>query len=140
MRYFFSILLVCFSILASGQKPDSKTLGTAVSDFDKALVNRDSAILKRLLSDDMSYGHSNGWIQMKKDVIGDLYNGKLTYKAINLKSQNVNMEGNTAAVRMNTEVDVLMDGKPLQLKLNVLQVWVWKDKHWQLFARQSVKV
>jgi hypothetical protein len=50
------------------------------------------------------------------------------------------VEGKTASARMTVDVDVLMDGKPMSFKLKVLQVWVWKNKHWQLFARQSVKM
>src|SRR4051812_7067196 len=100
MKYFFTILLFCFSGFVFAQKPDAKILRSAVAYFDRALVSKDSAALKQLLSDDLSYGHSNGWIQSKKDVIGDLYNGKLTYKAISPSEQTTAVNGNTASVRM----------------------------------------
>jgi hypothetical protein len=69
-----------------------------------------------------------------------LFNGKLNYKSISPADEQMVIEGNTASVRMNTVVDIVMEGKPLTLKLKVLQVWIWKNKHWELFARQSVKI
>ena len=108
--------------------------------FDKALVARDSAELNKLLNEDLSYGHSNGWIESKKELVADLYNGKLTYKEIKSGDHQVKIEGATAYVRTNAEIDCVMEGKPLEFKLKVLQVWIWKNKHWELFARQSVKM
>lgn len=127
------------------QKVDNKAIAKAelekaISDFDKALIARDSVALKHLLSNDLLYGHSNGWIENKKELIADLYNGKLIYKSINPKRESLVTEGNTVAVRSNTEIDCVMDGAALSFKLKVLQVWMWKNKHWELFARQSVKM
>jgi hypothetical protein len=140
MRYLFFLLLVAVSIKSFAQKQDKGSIATVISSFDKALVSKDSVELKKLLSDSLSYGHSNGWIETKADVIGDLFNGKLTYKQINAPSPDITVEGKTASARMTVDADVLMDGKPMSFKLKVLQVWVWKNKHWQLFARQSVKM
>jgi hypothetical protein len=74
-------------------------------------------------------------------VIADLYNGKLTYQEISAPEYSVDgMEGNTGAARLyNVNVKATMDGKQIELKLDILTVWIWKDKRWQLFARQSVK-
>lgn len=130
------LLLVSFGLHAQ----DAKRLSKAVEDFDKALINKDSVVLKQLLNEHISYGHSNGWMQSKNDVINDLFNGKLTYKQISHKDDQVNIEGNTASVRMVANLDVIMDNKPMQFKLSVLQAWIWKNKEWQLFARQSVKL
>lgn len=139
MRYLVTILFFFIAVNLFAQKPDSKTLEKAVKDFDKALVSKDSMQLKVLLSNELSYGHSTGWLQTKKEVIGDLFNGKLTYSVISPKSPNIIVNGNVASVRMYAEIDAVMDSKPMQLKLNVLQVWIWKNKHWELFARQSAK-
>ena len=140
MRYLVTILLLFVSVGLFAQKPDSKALNKTISDFDKALVDKDSVVLKHLLGDDLLYGHSNGWVQTRKDIIADLFNGKLTYKTINTKEESSTIDGSSAAVRSTAEVDCIMEGKPISLKLKVLQVWIWKNKHWELFARQSVKV
>ncbi len=140
MRYLVTILFLFVSVTLFAQMPDSKALDNAIADFDKALINTDSVALKRLLSNDLLYGHSNGWVETKKELITDLFNGKLMYVTISPKIENKTIEGNSAAVRSYAEIDCVMDGKPMSFKLKVLQVWVWKNKKWELFARQSVKV
>jgi ketosteroid isomerase-like protein len=132
------ILLLFVSFGAFAQK--EADLKNTVLALDKALIAKDSVALQGLLDDEVSYGHSNGWIETKRDVIHDLYNGKLTYKQIRQESQSVKVSGKVAYARYVAELDIEMNGKPIQLKLSVLQVWVWKNKHWTLFARQSTKV
>ncbi len=95
--------------------------------------------LKGLLSEQVTYGHSNGWIETKKDVIADLFSGKLTYKKITSENITVASSGTTATARMAASVEIDMSGTPLALKLKVLQVWIWRKNHWELLARQSVK-
>jgi len=139
MKYLFVILLF-ISIGAYAQKPDIIGVEEAVGKLDQALLKRDSVALKTLLSNELSYGHSNGWIESKWEVMDDLYNGKLIYKKIDRQLQNSHIDGNIASIRMNTDVEVELNGKPMTLKLSVLQVWIWRNKHWELFARQSVKM
>jgi hypothetical protein len=139
MKYLFTILL----FISTGTfAQDMAALDGASDRFDKALLNKDSVALKQLVSDKIAYGHSNGWIESKRELIDDLYNGIITYKKIS-KADNdtkVTFEGNTASIRSNVDIDAVMEGKLLSFKLKVLQVWVWKNKHWELFARQSVKM
>jgi hypothetical protein len=96
--------------------------------------------LKNLLHEKLVYGHSNGWIETKKELIDDLYNGKITYTKIQSSAEQVLIEGNTGCIRATLEIEALMDGKTLPFKLHGLQVWVWKHKKWQMLSRQSVKM
>ena len=140
MKYLF-ITLFCFTVYgAFAEQPDHKSLGHAIKDFDRALISKDSVSLKWILEDQVTYGHSNGWIEKKNEVIADLFNGKLTYKSIEPSAQEVVIEGKAASVRYNVDIDVLMDGKAMQFKLKVLQMWLWENEHWVLLARQSVKM
>ncbi|MFI5195490.1 MAG: nuclear transport factor 2 family protein [Chitinophagales bacterium] len=140
MKYFVTILLLFVSFGVFAQKQDTKSLEQATDNLDKALLKKDTVELKMLLSNELSYGHSNGWIESKREVIDDLFNGKLIYKQISRLSQNVSVDGNVASVRSVADLDVVLNGKPVQLKLSILQVWIWKNKNWVLFARQSVKI
>jgi len=130
-------LLSCASF---AQQADYAALNHAIADFDKALESRDSVALRWLLSDKVSYGHSNGWIENKKEVIADLFNGKLVYKKIAATKPEVSTSGNVAAARSIADIDAALDGKMMSFKLKVLQIWTWEDGHWTLFARQSVPV
>ncbi len=140
MRYLIVILFVLISGSASAAEPDSASLVRSVAELDHALINKDTVMLKRLLKEDVHYYHSNGWVELKRDMTADLYNGKLTYREIKVESQYIRVTGNVGLVKMIVDVDVTMRGAPVKLKLNVLQHWVWKNYKWELAARKSETV
>jgi len=140
MRYVVIILLVALSMSVYGQKADTVGLKNAINELNTALLHKDTVALKRMLNDNVTYGHSNGWVETKKEVIEDLYNGKLNYLKIDQGRPSITVEQNFAAVRAIADLEVTMNNSPVQLKLQVLQVWAWKNKRWQLFSRQSVKM
>mgnify|MGYP003348378219 FL=1 len=133
-------MLLFVSFCAGAQKRDSSGLARAMFDLNKSLIKKDTAALNKQLRDDVRYYHSNGWLQVKKDVIEDLYNGKLTYKEISAKIESVHLNGDIGQIRTVLDVDVSLNGKPIQLKLKVVQVWVWKENRWELYSRHSEKI
>ncbi|MBC7554248.1 MAG: nuclear transport factor 2 family protein [Taibaiella sp.] len=137
MKVIFSLLLMLACGHAMAQQPDVKMLEKTLKIFDKALLDRDTVTLNRLVSDSILYGHSNGWTETKQEMKDDLYNNKLVYLGIRHTERNIKIDGNTAAVRTTSNIEALLTGKDQEFKLKVLQVWVWKNKNWELFARQS---
>lgn len=120
---------------------DSGGVKQAISKLDNALIKQDSAALDILLDGKLSYGHSNGWVQTKKDVWTDFKNGTITYKKINTGSISCSAVGKDwMTVRMNTAVTGTRNGSDFELNLHVLQVWKKEKKGWQLVARQSTKL
>lgn len=140
MRFFLTITLLFTSLIVLAQV-DSVKLKNAMQKLDKALLEKDSLALTEVLYKDVSYGHSNGWVQTKKDVWDDFVSGKLTYKKIaNSNSSIAAMNKKWATVRTNTAVDGKVNDKDFNMTLHVLQVWMKTKKGWQLFARQSAKI
>lgn len=141
MRYVLICLLFFVnSKVAAFQPPKRHIIDSAVIELDRALLNNDTSYLNVLLDKDIAYGHSNGWIETKRDVIDDLYNGKLIYKQINTTEKKIEFRGKVAIVRTKADVDVVVSNTPVHLKLGILQVWRLKHKRWVLIARQSVKI
>jgi hypothetical protein len=140
MRFFLTITLLFTSLIVLAQV-DSVKLKNAMQKLDKALLEQDSLALTEVLYKDVSYGHSNGWVQTKKDVWDDFVSGKLIYKKIaNSNSSIAAMNKKWATVRTNTAVDGKVNDKDFNMTLHVLQVWMKTKKGWQLFARQSAKI
>ena len=137
MRYLLTIALVIAGSLVYGQ---TNFLREAVAKLDRALLNKDTVTLKQLLHTDLTYGHSNGWIESKNDVIRDLYNGKLSYRAIKTTDQQWKAGKDWASVRSTAAVVYDLNGSAGEMKLHVLQVWIKTNKGWQLMARQSTKL
>ncbi|MBL7717911.1 MAG: nuclear transport factor 2 family protein [Flavipsychrobacter sp.] len=136
-----SLLFVQTGLLAKARiKPDSANLKMAVIALNDAMIKKDSVLLGKVLHKKLSYGHSNGWIENRRELIANLYNGKLVYNRIETTGEKLEIVRGTATVRNTANIDVLMDGKEMSFKLYVLQVWVWKDKEgWKLLGRQSVQ-
>jgi hypothetical protein len=112
----------------------------AAAKLEKALVVKDTVTLKQLLHKNLSYGHSNGWVQSKEDVVKDLVWGKIVYRKMESRDPQWTTGSDWATLRTTTDLDFLMDGKEGVLKLHVLQVWMKTNKGWQLLARQSTKL
>ena len=141
MRLLLLISLFFIATVAQAKpKPDSANLKKAMTELNVAMIKKDSVTLGKVLHKKLSYGHSNGWIENKKEMVANLFNGKLTYNKREQTNEQVEIVRETATVRSTSDIDVLMDGKPMTFKLQVLQVWVWKDKEgWKLLGRQSVQ-
>jgi hypothetical protein len=126
--------------LAGGRS--EKSLRFAAETLNRALEKRDTNTLNRLLSSRLQYGHSNGWIENREELKTHLYNGNLVYRRFERSGDEprIVIEGITGLVRDEVRIEVLLDGRPLDMKLGVLQVWVFRKGEWQLIGRQSTKL
>jgi hypothetical protein len=133
--------LVLFLFNSSFAQIDSVGLKNAMQQLDKALLQKDEVVLKSILHKEVSYGHSNGWIQSKDDILNDFKSGKLTYNNIqNNSSAIVKISEKYATVKTNTNADGVVNGTEFKLMLHIMQFWVKTKKGWQLIARQSAKL
>jgi hypothetical protein len=137
MRIYLTILTLFISSFSFGQ---TSFLKDAVSKLDKALVEKDTVTLKQLLHKNVTYGHSNGWVETKEDVIKDIASGKLIYHTIKSDSLTWKTEGGWASLRSKTKTEVSVNGNRVELTLHILEVWLKTNKGWQLIARQSTKL
>lgn len=139
MRMLFIISLFFTSLVVAAQV-DSITLKDAMKSLDKALLEKDNGVLNSVLHKELSFGHSNGWIQSKTDVLNDFKSGKLVYNKIdNNNSAIVNISKKFATVKTNTNAEGAVNGTAFKLTLHVMQFWIKTKKGWQLIARQSSK-
>jgi len=139
MKQLLFILLVFIQTAVFAQA-DTASLSKAVSSLHNALLQKDTVALKELLNDKVAFGHSNGWIQTKHDVIEDFFNGKLSYTKADMAKLMLYINGATGIARYNTTVTGLLNDRPFTLTLQVMQAWVYEKKHWRLLSRQSIKV
>ena len=135
-----NFIIVVFFFISSSTFAQTSFLKDAVVKLDKALIVKDTLTLKQLLHKEVSYGHSNGWVENKTDIIKDLTSGKLTYHKIEIDSLVWKTVDNWATMRCKTTVEVSVNGTKFNLVMHVLQVWLKTNKGWQLLARQSAKL
>ncbi|MDN5289293.1 MAG: hypothetical protein JWR38_5567 [Mucilaginibacter sp.] len=140
-------MCLTIALVINLQKPfaqNSKSMtevANAVDQLRKAMVDADTVTLDKLTLSELSYGHSSGKVQTKKEFISDLATGASDFVSIDLTEQTIKIEGNTAIVRHILSGASNDKGKgPGTVKLGILLVWVKNKTQWQLLARQAVKI
>lgn len=138
MRGLVTIVLFFTSLVVAAQTADEK-LVTTIKEFHQALVKKNTVSIIQQTDKAVSYGHSNGWVETKAEMINNLETGYLTYRSFKEDSLQVTINGNVAHARFIADIEATMNQKDSQFHLKVLEVWVKKGKRWLLFARQAVK-
>ncbi len=139
MKYIFTILFLSLSICVVAQTADEQKLLTTVKEFHQALVNKNTISINQQTDKALSYGHSNGWVETKTDMIKNLETNYISYQSFKEDSIKVSSNGNIANVRFLAAIEASLKDSRITYNLKVLEVWVKKGKRWLLFARQSVK-
>ncbi len=138
MKLIFVIIFVSISSLVFAQ--DTVQLKKVTELFNNALLTKDTNLIKQLVHKQISYGHSNGWLQTKQDLITDFATGKIEYTKIEEGEKFFTKTKQAIAVRNISKVEGVVNGYVFSMSLQVLQVWKKVKKNWVLLARQSVKV
>ena len=126
-------------VLVAGAQAKEDRLTTVLRNFHQELVNGNITSISRHTDVQLSYGHSNGWVESRAEMIKNLETGYLNYNSFKEDSLQVVISGNRAYARFVADINVTMNGKEGSFHLKVLEVWVRKGKRWLLFARQAVK-
>ncbi len=133
---FLFVLIFTYTVLHA---QDTVAVKQAIDRLEKALIEKDTAAVKSLLHKKALFGHSNGWVQNKDEVIRDMNSGYLRYLIIDRQSISIKVDGKLAVLKEWVEVTGNKDGTDFKLKLFVLQQWIRTNKGWQLWIRQSAK-
>ncbi len=110
------------------------------TSLNQALIERNENLLQELLHDDLSYGHSNAWVENKNELIKNNQSEFLIYEKIQMDSVRVRYTENIAILRCHSMIDAILNGKSISLRLYVCQVWINTNGKWKLLVRQSTKL
>jgi ketosteroid isomerase-like protein len=142
MKKFASLLIML--LLVSGflpaQSNAEKGVAAGIESFKKAMMTADETALNSLSDDQLSYGHSSGLVEDKKEFIRKITTKATVYSNIIITNQAITVSGDVAIARNMSDIFTNdNEGKPVELKLLVLMVWQKKSGQWKLLARQAVK-
>ena len=138
MKNFVLILFILVSVGGFAQTEEQKLILT-LKEFHQALVMKNTVSINQQTDKALSYGHSNGWVETKGDVIKDLETGYISYQQYKEDSITIVINGTMANARFVADITAVLNGNTIISHLRVLEVWVKKGKRWLLFARQAVK-
>ena len=106
----------------------------------QANVDADAKVLGQVLDEALEYVHSNGDLDSKSSFIESLTSGKRDYLATTFDIQGIRILGDVAIIRGTAKVTVADNGQPRDLDLGYTDIWVWKDKRWQMTAWRSARM
>lgn len=131
-------MFLLLSVVVYAQTDEEKLIVT-LKEFHQALVNKNTVSINQQADKALSYGHSNGWVETKAEMIKNLETGYIDYHSYKEDSLQLMINGNMASARFVADINVTLNGNTGIYHLKVLEVWWKKGKRWILFARQAVK-
>src|SRR3954470_9937307 len=132
-------VLVLFTTLTFAQTKEEQAVAQAVEKLRKAMIDADQKTLESLVLDQLSYGHSPGYVEDKKVFIQNIVSNKSDFVTMDLTNQTITLSDNVALVRHKLDGKTNNDGVAGEAHLLVLLVWQKKGGQWKLLARQAVK-
>ncbi len=141
MRH-FTILFLCYFILGFSQKysKQEKAVFMQVKRLDSLMQNNDSNILN-LFEKDVSFGHSNGWLQNFEDFKKDFNSKKVIYKNIDeIEISEAKKYNNVYSIRRKIKVSGVYKNQNFEMTLALLEIWKKDKSVWKLWSRQSVEI
>ncbi len=134
------VIVLLLNVVFVNAQTDEEKLTSTLKEFHQSLVKKNTVSINQQTDKALSYGHSNGWVETKTEMIKNLETGYTSYKSIKEDSLQVMINGNVAHARFVGDYEVSLNGgNTVIYHLKVLEVWVKKGKRWLLFARQAVK-
>lgn len=136
------LFLTCSMALCAQQTTlsDYEKITIKMEQLNEAFISKDTSALALILHQNLSLGHSNGWLETKKDLLETLINQNVIYLSIkNVTPFTIHYQSkNLITTRRDIDVKGIYNSSEFDVKLNVLEVWIQENNNWQLLARQSV--
>jgi hypothetical protein len=141
MKKIILIAIVFVSINSLGQSKEAEAVNQLHKKKFTWLINKNYDSLNWLMDEQLSYIHSNGWIQTKKEVVDDLKSGKSDYGSVVVEESTVSVFDKCAVLRGKGIYKGLMpDKSEFNVHLLYTEVYVKIKKQWKLVLRQATKI
>jgi hypothetical protein len=102
-----------------------------------AMVDADVAALRVLLADGLRYGHANGEVHGKEELLELLGSGRLDYRAIRVEQSETRELAGTTVVTGRQTIEVSAGGRDVTSHSVFTAVYARDGGGWRLVAYQS---
>ena len=101
------------------------------------MVNADVATLRELFADGLRYGHANGEVHAKEELLGLLGSGRLDYRAIRIEEIETRELAGALVVTGRQTIEVRASGRDVTSHSVFTAVYSRDGGSWRLVAYQS---
>ena len=141
------LLLLTFIVLSSqsmAQNESYKEIENHILELEgkrcQAMIEVDTVILDSILADELTYTHTNGWLQTKEELMSTLESGELNYTSAITNDVVVRTYETSAVVTGTASMKVESQEKEYSLRISFIDVYVKKNGSWQMVAWQSTRI
>ena len=109
----------------------------------QAMLKADLATLDPMLASDLTYCHSSGVVNSKKQLLDKIKSGELKYEVFEHRDQAVRVYGNTAVLTGVTALHLgapAQGGTALEAVMRFTAVYVKQNGRWQQVAWQTTRL
>jgi ketosteroid isomerase-like protein len=145
MRRHTLAALAAFALLPSGAPAETKPSATeaavlaAQDQRFTATIAGDVGALAAMMTDDLSYTHSNAVTESKAELLEGLKNGKYLYRVIQPGERRVRVWGDVAALSGPCHIVIEPGGKRTEIDLYFTELYVKKNGQWKMALWQSTR-
>ncbi|MGE8148710.1 nuclear transport factor 2 family protein [Pseudomonas frederiksbergensis] len=126
--------------VAAAPAAAEKDVAQAVDHLTQAMLHKDIPELQKLTAAKLSYGHSSGKVQDKKEFIADIETGKSAFKTLEMQKQTITLLGDTALVRNHFSAQALNGTEVVPTEIENFQIWQKQGGKWLLIGRQAFHI
>lgn len=137
---FFTFSLSVYSQQTKEENTISLLIEETIQNIEETLLKKDTLTVNNLLHNQLTIGHSNGWIESKESLKNDLIKGFVVYDFFQPLGETEfhYISDSLVITRRNVDVHGTYNGHDFISYLNILEIWTFQNKQWLLTARQSV--
>jgi len=113
---------------------------TAQRERFEAMMHQDVASLDTLLDDDLTYVHTGGDLQTRREFISTIKKQELIYESIAPTQVRVRVYDGLALATGRSEMRVRNSAGLNSFTIRFIEVYVRRDGHWLLTAWQATRI
>lgn len=140
MRTSKAALLALLLLPGIGQDDPLETLRQAEVRRFAAMVRADTAALRPMLEDELSYTHSNALVETKSSHLAAIGSRRTVYQAIAPVALSYRLVGELAIGTGIVSAKGSLEGTAFDVMLRVTTVHVRREGTWRLLAWQSTRM
>ncbi|MET0778044.1 MAG: nuclear transport factor 2 family protein [Pseudomonas mandelii] len=140
VKVLIGFLCLFSGYVAAAPAPGEKDVALAVDHLTQAMLNKNIPELKALTAENLTYGHSSGKVQDKKDFIADIETGKSAFKTLEMHNQTITVSGDVALVRHHFSAQAIKGTEVVPTEIENFQIWQKKSGKWLLVGRQAFRI
>lgn len=137
--YMLSMLLLLVTT-GYGQSKEERTVSAQLDKLNKAIVDKNLAVLEDIFHTNMWYGHSSGRLDDKQAAIKDVMEGPVDFITLEATDRKIQVVEKNAMIRFIFEAKATNNGQEQTIRIGVMTVWKKEKSGWKLFARQAYKL